>query len=454
MPATGPATGPAPSPFRSLFRLCLPIVGVNLGMMLMGTADSIMVGHLSASALAAVALGNVYSFAMVIVGIGVLLALDPVLAQALGAGEPEAFAIGVQRGLVLSIVLSIPIALALLAAAPVLRLFDEPPEVVPLAAQYCIRLIPGIPAFLAFGVGRQALQALGRVAPVLWAVLGANLLNVILNRVLIFGALGIPAMGVAGSAWATTFSRLLMLVMLYRLARSSIPGSVRPWRAASWQFGPLWRLLRFGLPIGLQLELEMAAFSIVALLMGKFGTVAVAGHQIAINLASVTFMVPMGVGMGAAVRVGHAVGRGDHRALRIEAGNALALGAGFMTMTGVLFLLWPGPLASLYTLDAGVAAFAATLLPIAGIFQLFDGVQAVCVGVLRGAGDTRTPMLVNLIGFGVIGLSSSLWLAYRTPLAARGLWWGLVVGLGAVASILVARVVAVVRAPIERVRLA
>lgn len=453
MLSVAPAVGAVDTPFRALVRLCLPIIGVNLGMMLMGTADSIMVGHLSPAALAAVALGNVYFFALAVLGIGVLLALDPVFAQALGANRPEDFRLGMQRGVMLSLVLTVPIALGLLITGPALDLLREPAEVVPLTAEYCLRLIPGIPALLAFGVYRQALQALGRVAPVLWAVLAANLLNIALNRVLIFGALGIPAMGVAGSAWATTISRLAMLLLLLGLARPVLPHAHRLWEWRALRAGPLWRLFRFGLPIGLQLEMEMAAFSIVALLMGAFGTVAVAGHQIAINLASVTFMVPMGIGMGAAVRVGHAIGRGDLPQTRVEARNALLLGAGFMSLTGALFLLMPGSLSALYTPDREVAAFAAMLLPIAGLFQLFDGLQAVSVGVLRGAGDTRTPMIVNLIGFGMVGLSASLWLAYRTPLGAAGLWWGLVVGLFAVAVILLVRVAATLRSPITPVHL-
>ncbi len=449
--STTPPTLPQGA-LRPLLRLALPIVGVNVGMMLMGAVDTIMVGRVSPEALAAVALGNIVFFALSIFGVGILLGLDPILAQALGAHDHEGFALGVQRGLVLSAVLAIPISLAFLAAEPVLRLARQPAEVLPLVGTYCRILIPGILPFLAFNVGRQGLQALERVAPVVWTIVLANLANVVFNYVLIFGHFGFPPLGVAGSAWATTASRWVMALLLLWLGRDLLGSAVRPWRPETLRWRPLLLLLRLGLPVGIQLELEMAAFSTVALLMGTFGTLHVAGHQIALNLASLTFMVPMGVGMGAAVLVGRAVGRGDPLALRHSAHAALQLGAGFMGCTALLFLAFPTVFARLYTSDAGVVAFAATLLPIAGVFQVFDGLQVVSAGILRGLGETRAPMLINLVGFVGIGVTSSVLLAYRTPLGPLGLWWGLVIGLGVVAAILLWRVRRSIARPLVRVR--
>ncbi len=423
----------------ALLALALPIIGVNVGMMLMGTVDTIMVGRVSPEALAAVALGNVVFFALSIFGVGVLLAVDPIISQAVGANNQVGVALGAQRGLVLAAVLSVPIGAALFGAGPALRLFGQPAGVIPLVVTYCVILVPGILPFFMFNVGRQTLQAMHRVAPVLWAIGVANLLNVALNRILIFGGLGIPAMGVAGSAWATTISRVLTLPLLLYFARRELIPLFRPWLPDATRLKPLGQMLRIGLPIGVQLELEMSAFAAVALLMGRFGTIQVAGHQIALNLASLTFMVPMGIGMGAAVLAGNAVGRGDAPGLRAASRAALVTGVVFMSCTALLFLAMPRFLAGIYTNDASVLAFAATLLPIAGVFQVFDGVQVVAAGILRGLADTRAPMLINLAGFTIVGLGMSLYLGFRTSLGAIGLWWGLVIGLATVAAILLVR---------------
>jgi MATE family multidrug resistance protein len=214
---------------------------------------------------------------------------------------------------------------------------------------------------------------------------------------------------------------------------------------------PLARMLKLGLPIGTQMMLEGGAFNIMALLMGWLGVVQVAAHQIALNLASLTFMVPLGVSSAAAVIVGHAVGRGDAEGVRRATLASLAVGAGFMVGTGVLFVAAPDLLASLYTPDAAVLALAALLLPIAGVFQVFDGLQVVAIGLLRGLGETRTPMLVNIVGFWCIGVPVSLWLGFGLDYGAVGLWWGLVVGLVIVAVFLIARLMQREQAGLERV---
>lgn len=449
MTAVAPAVGR--SPLRTLLALALPIIGVNVGMMLMGTVDTVMVGRVSPQALAAVALGNVAYYALSMFGVGVLLALDPIISQAVGAHDTEGIALGVQRGLVLAVVLSIPIGVALFFVGPVLGAAQQPADVVPLAATYCAILVPGLLPFLAFNVGRQALQAMHRVAPVLWTIVIVNVVNLVLNEVLIFGRFGFPEMGVAGSAWATTVSRILMLPLLLGFARAELVPTMRPWRPAATARRPLLAVFRLGVPIGMQIELEMGAFAAVALLMGRFGTTQVAGHQIAINIASLTFMVPMGVAMGAAVLAGNAVGRGDQTGLRVAARTALIVGGGFMAGMALLLLTLPTMLASIYTRDAAVLAFAATLLPIAGVFQVFDGLQVVSAGILRGLGDTRAPMLINLAGFAGVGLTASVLLAYHTSLGPVGLWWGLVLGLTVVAVVLMLRVRHAVRRPVARV---
>jgi MATE family multidrug resistance protein len=447
-----PVQAITPGTFRQLITLALPIIAVNLGMTLMGSVDTLMIGRVSPEALASVALGNVYFFSLAMLGIGITLVLDPIISQAIGADDPKGVALGVQRGVIIAVLVSIPIAAAMLVSEPVVRFLRQPVELLPQIRIYTALTAPSVLPFLLFSVGRQTLQAMHKVAPVVGAIALANVLNAGLNQLLIFGGLGIPPLGVAGSALATTISRWAMVLGLVYIARRELLPVLHPVRRAAFRWPAIGRMLRLGVPIGLQLEIEMATFGAVAMLMGSFGTLQVASHQVALNLASLTFMVPMGVGMGAAALVGRAVGRGDPIAARAAARSALVLGAGFMCLTALMFLGVPRLLASLYTNDPGVIAFAAVLLPLAGVFQVFDGLQVVSAGILRGLGDTRAPMIINLIGFVVIGLGMSLFLAFRTSLGAVGLWWGLVIGLAAVATILLLRVRVSLRRPLVRVR--
>jgi MATE family multidrug resistance protein len=423
-----------------MLRLAFPVVTVQVGMMAMGVVDTLMVGHISAQALAAVALGNLYFFSMAVFAMGTLMVLDPVVAQAVGARDNFAVARAVQRGVFMAALLTLPVAVLLTAAAPVFAMARQPPEVIPLAAAYAIRSVPGTFPFLLFIVFRQTLQSMGRTAPIVFAILMANLANAVLNWVLIFGHLGVPALGVLGSAWATSVSRVLLLLILWGSAGRELGPYLLPLHPAVWERKAMGRMLRLGLPIGAQHLLEFGAFALVALMMGWMGTLQMAGHQIAINLAALTFMVPLGVGDAASVLVGQSVGRGDPVATRGAARAALVSGAGFMTVTAGIFLAFPDVLAHLYSRDVRVIAIAAALIPIAGVFQVFDGLQVVAAGVLRGIGDTRAPMLVNLLGYWCLGLPFSIYLGFVQGLGPAGLWWGLVVGLAVVASSLLLRV--------------
>lgn len=436
---------------QELVALALPVISVQLGMMAMGVVDTIMVGHLSPTALAAVALGNVYYFGASIFGMGALMALDPVVAQAVGANDREGIARGVQRGIVLALLLCIPTALVLLPAPLVLGWLRQPPEVAPLAGAYAQVCIPGTIGVFAFVVLRQSLQALGRMRAILITIVVANLLNAGLNWLFIFGHGGFPAMGAVGSAWASTVARLIMAVMLPALAWPLLRDSVLPLRRAALDPQPLYRMLRIGAPIGVQHQLEYGVFGVVGLLMGSMGTTMVAGHQVALNLASITFMVPLGISSAAAVVVGRAVGRNDPESAWESAQAALLLAVAFMGATAICFLALPGPLARVYTTAPEVLAIAVTLIPLAGVFQVFDGIQVTSIGILRGLGDTRTPMIIGVLGFWLVGLPVSLVLAFTVGLAAPGLWWGLVLGLIFVASLLLARVRWKLRQPLKRV---
>jgi len=434
-----------------MLRLAVPVVLIQVGIMLMGVVDTVMVGHVSARALAAVALGNLYFFSLAIFAMGTLMVLDPIVAQAVGAGDRPAMARGVQRGVLLAGVLTLPIAGLLACAGMIFRAVRQPADVVPLAAAYSVWIIPGIFPFLLFIVFRQSLQSMRLTRPIVLSIAAANLVNAGLNWLLIFGHLGLPAMGVVGSAWATSISRWLMVGGLCWGARRTLASLLFPLRSEVREWAPLSRMLRLGIPIGGQHLLEFGAFALVALMMGWMGTREMAGHQIAINLAALTFMVPLGVGDAASVLVGQAVGQGDREGTRMWARAALFSGAIFMSVTAALFLTLPIPLARWYSREPDVVSVAATLIPIAGVFQVFDGLQVVSAGVLRGAGDTRAPMVINLLGYWGLGLPVSVYLGFWGGLGPVGLWWGLVLGLATVALALLLRVRSRLRRPQSRV---
>jgi MATE family multidrug resistance protein len=260
-----------------------------------------------------------------------------------------------------------------------------------------------------------------------------------------------PELGPLGSAWATTACRFVLLLGLCMSARRDLTPLLGRIDRDAFRLRTMWRTVTLGAPIGLQLQLELSALGVIALLAGGLGAIAVAAHQVAINLASLTFMVPLGVGSAASVRVGHAVGRADGPGARRSAAAALVCGGGFMALAAALFLLVPGPLAAAYTSDIDVRLLAAVLIPIAGVFQVFDGLQVVSAGILRGLGDTRAPMVVNLLGFWLIGIPVSVGAAFGLGLGAPGLWWGLVAGLGAVAGLLLLRIAHRLARPLARV---
>jgi MATE family multidrug resistance protein len=426
-------TRPSREDFRALAALALPIVVVQVGQMLMGVVDAMMVGHFSSRDLAAVALGTLYFFGTCVVGFGLTMAIDPIVSQAVGARDEAGIARGVQRGLLLSVGIAVPSSLLLIPGELVLRALGQPEEVIPVAAEYVRASIPGVLPFFAYNILRIHLQAVGGIRPLIETTLAANAVHIPLNLLLIFGGWGVPAMGAVGAGWATSISRWFMLVLLVAAGWKVLRPALHPLRREIFNFGPFLRVVRIGLPIGLQFFIEFSVFGAVGLLIGTFGEQALSAHMIALNLASFTFMVPLGISLAGAVLVGRGVGAGDMTAARRAATAAMAGAAGFMSITAVLFLVFPGLLSAAYTRDPAVALLAVTLLRLAGVFQVFDGLQVVFAGVLRGMGQTRAPLWMNLCGFWIFGFPAGLVLAYGLDQGAPGLWWGLVVGLACVA---------------------
>jgi MATE family multidrug resistance protein len=264
-----------------------------------------------------------------------------------------------------------------------------------------------------------------------------------------------PALGLTGAGIATGLTRVLTLIALVWLVRrlELLPRRWGPFDRVAWQPAGLRELLAVGLPIAVQTSLEMWAFNASTLIVGHLDATSLAAHAIALNLASITFMVPLGISSAAAVVVGHAVGRVDAESAWESAQAALLVAIAFMGATGIAFLLLPGPLARAYTGAPEVLAVAMALIPLAGVFQVFDGIQVTSIGILRGLGDTRTPMMIGILGFWLLGLPVSLVLAYPLGFGARGLWWGLVLGLVIVAAFLLSRVRWKLRQPLRRVQI-
>jgi MATE family multidrug resistance protein len=441
---------PTRTEIRDVARLAAPIVVVQIGMMMMGVVDAAIVGRYSAEGLAAVALGNVYFNSIVTLGHGTLMALDPLISQAVGARDQPAIERSIQRGLVLCIALSVPLALLLWPGETLLAPLSQPAEVVPVAAAYARVSIPGVLPYLAFIALRQTVQAFALVRPVVIAVVIGNVANVFLDFGFVFGRFGFPQLGAVGSGWATTICRWLMAVVLLWKCRHVVVPYLRHWSRDDLAFVPLWRMIRVGFPIGLSLWIEFMAFSVALVLVGTLGVEQLAGHQITIMLAALTYMVPLGVSAAAAVLVGQAVGRGEPEAARREAGAALVCGVGFMSVTAVILITCAPWLARVFTPDPGILAVASALIPIAGVFQVVDGIQGVSSGILRGAGDTRIPMLANLAGYSLVALPLGAWLCFTRGIGAPGIWWGLCGGLAAVACLLGWRVHTIIGGDLRR----
>ena len=443
---------PTRDELREMLGIAAPVVAVQVGLQLMGFVDTLMVGRLSPDALGGVALGNFYFYNIAIFGMGTLMALDPIVSQAIGAGDLGGARRGVQRGVLLALVMSVLVSAAFGASGYAFRLLRQPESVVPLAHAFVTISIVGLPPFFIFIVLRQSLQSMLIVRPVMVAVVAGNVVNVVGNWLLIFGNAGAPAMGVAGSAWSTALSRWVMCATLVAAGwphfRANLTGS---WRAA-FDAAPLWRVVRLGAPIGMQWFFEAGAFALATLMFGWLGTVPLAAHEVALSLASLTFMVPVGFSAAAAALVGQAVGRGDMPSARRHAVGAWVLGVGFMACSGIAMLSMPALIAGWFTQDTAVVRAAATLIAIAGVFQVFDGTQAVASGLARGTGDTKVPMLLHLFGFWAMGVPLAAVLGFATPLAGAGIWWGLTLGLVVAALLQAWRVQRRLRRDIQRVR--
>ncbi len=416
---------------RPTMRLAGPLVLAEIGWMSMALVDTMMVGRVSPEAIGAVSIGGILFYTVAIFGSGLMLGLDTLVSQAFGAGNVE----DCHRSLLNSIYLSMVLAPMLMAAVwmliPFLRSFGINPAVLHDAIPYLKALVWSTWPLLLYFTLRRYLQGMNLVKPVMFALVTANLVNASGNWMLIYGHLGAPAMGAEGSGWATCVSRFYMALVLvcYTLYHDRKGGTGLARVSLAPDFARIQRLISLGLPAALQISLEVGVFAAATALVARLDAISLAAHQIALNIASFTYMVPLGVASAAAVRVGQALGRGDVEAAGRSGWTAVLLGGAFMFCAGLALLLFPRLIVRVFTPNAAVIKTGVSLLAVAAFFQLFDGLQTVATGALRGAGDTRSPMISHLVAYWFVGLPLGYWLCFRWGLGAAGLWIGLCVAL-------------------------
>jgi multidrug resistance protein, MATE family len=426
--------------WRPMLALAWPLVIAEIGWMAMGIIDTIMVGRLpdSAVAIGAVSLAGILFSTCTVFGGCLLLGLDTVVSQAYGAGRIADCHRSLWSALYLCAVLVPALMMLNAGMAAGLPHFGVNPKVLPQTSSYLRILNWGTPPLILYFAVRRYLQGIAMVKPVMFALISANLVNLLGNWALIYGHLGFHAMGTDGSAWATFGARVYMVgvliaCVLYR-DRARRSGLFHVPLAPDWP--RLARLLKLGIPVSMQVLLEIGVFAFATALVARLDPASLAGHEIALNMASLTFMVPLGISSAAAVRVGHLIGQRDPAAAARAGWSALACGVAFMSLAAIAFLTVPVPIARLYTGDPAVIRMSVTLLAICAAFQLFDGCQVVVAGALRGTGNTRAPMLCHLLFYWFVGMPLGIWLCFRAGWGAAGLWTGLCCGIPGIGSVL------------------
>ena len=416
---------------RRVFRLAVPVVFAELGWMMMTTVDTIMVGRLGPTAIGATGIGSSAYYSFGIFGMGLLLGLDTLVSQAFGARNREECHRWLTQGFYLALFITFPLMLIFFNTESGLVFLKVDRQVTGPAGAFVRTLGWGTLPLLLYTAFRRYLQAMGHVRPVMFVLLSANLVNWFFNWLLIQGHWGFPALGVVGSALSTCVARVYMAlalgVFIWWFERGLNPGFRNLMQGPN--IARLVRLLRLGGPAATQILLEVGAFGAAAILAGRLTPIALAAHQLALNCAALSYMVPLGISSAAAVAVGHAIGGGDRRRARMNGYVAIAIGCAFMSLPAAAFLLIPEPILRVYTLDTRVLTIGVRLLAVAALFQLFDGLQTVATGALRGLGHTREAMLVNLLGYWALGLPLGYWLCFDAKLGIQGIWLGLTLAL-------------------------
>jgi MATE family multidrug resistance protein len=414
-----------------LLHLAVPIVMGEVGWMSMNFVDLAMIGRVGPTALAAVSLGSAVFIVFAIVCEGLLLGTDSMISQDYGAGRfPECFRT-LWAGAQLALPMSLLFALMVAASGRLLSPIGIAPEIVRQAVPFLLAMACGLPPLMVFVAMRVFLQGTHRVKVVAFAMVSANLINFAGNYALIYGHFGLPALGATGSGISTALARGYMMCVL--VAYMAWRNRREHWNllhyAGTFYFDRVIKIVRLGAPAATQIAFEVGIFSAATLVAGRLGAVAVSGHQIALVMASLTFMVPLGIAQATSVRVGNAIGRRDAEAANVSGWSGVALSASFMSCSAFVLWTWPLAIVHIFTYDPEVAKVGVSLLAIAAVFQFFDGVQVTAIGALRGSGNTRIAMITDFVGWWLIGLPLGAWLCFARGWGVRGLWIGLSSGL-------------------------
>lgn len=421
-----------------MLRIALPLALAELGWMFMSVVDNVMVGRLpnSASAIGAASLGSASFYAFAIFGIGLMSGLDTLVSHAFGANDLAEARRAFASSLVLAFIVAPILAGAILALTPLLSLLGVAAEIRTSAIAFARILVLSLPLLLLYTCLRRYLQGIHYVRPIPFVLITANLVNLFGNWLLIYGHWGFPALGVEGSALSTVLARVYMVAALVLAISNRDPAALRQLRPNRLI---LRRLFRLGLPAALTIGFEVGIFNLVTALIAVLDPVSLAAHTIVLNAASVTYMVPLGIGSAAAVSVGRALGANDPTAARRAGWTALGIAAIFEVGSALAFIVFPRQIARVYTHDQRVISFSVSLFAIAALFQLFDGLQTVATGALRGAGNTRAALAWNLVCYWAIALPLGCWLGYQKHWGAIGFWDALCLALILIAGGLTAK---------------
>ncbi len=426
---------------RALLALAIPVALSEIGWMTMTIVDVIMVGKLGPASIGAVGLGNAIYYAPSLFGIGLMLGLDTLVSRSWGARDFDDCHRSLAQAMYIALAFTPVLMLFIVLARPLFTGRGVDPVIGEMTRAYAGILNWGTLPLLVYGGFRRYLQGVGRVRPVTFALISANLVNLAGNWIFIYGKFGMPAMGVRGSAISTVVARIYMAGVLVYFAWQHERRRGHP-LFAHWP-GPDWErirgLLDLGVPAAFQVVLEVAAFGAATILAAHLGAVALATHEIVLNCAALAYMVPLGVSAAGAVAVGHAIGAGNPAKARRAGWMAIALGAGFMMLAALLFIAIPRPILEIYSRDPRVLRLGAHILLIVAAFEVFDGVQSVGTGVLRGLGETRIPMLLNFGGYWLFGLPLGAVLCFEMRWGLMGIWAGITVALITIAVLMLLR---------------
>lgn len=421
--------------YRKNLTLAVPVILAQIGQVTVNLADNMMVGHVGTIELAAASFAiNVFHIGMLF-GLGITFGLTPLVGQSFNAQNPGGVGGWLKNGVLVHFIAAILLCLLMSSVVFVMGRMGQSEEVVKLAIPYFLIQVASLLPMLLFFSIKQFFEGVGNTKIAMIITIIANIINIGLNYILIFGKLGFPALGLNGAGYATLIARIIMPVifLLIILKRPSFRIYFESAKMAQFEIQKIKRMLSIGLSIGMQMIIEILAFSIGAIMLGWISKEALAGHQVAIGMAGMTYLISFGLASGTTIRVSHAFGDGDRNELKHAVFASLHIVIAFMSLMGILFVVLRNQLPLLFTSDPEVIRFAAGLLIVGAFFQIFDGVQVVLLGALRGMADVRVPMYMAFFSYIVVSLPISYLLAFVFDFGYSGVWIGFVFGLSTAA---------------------